>query len=230
MSEPASAPSADEDIRVGAGPVTLEGHLTLPRGARGLVLFAHGSGSSRFSPRNQHVASALQRAGLGTVLLDLLTPEEEEEDEVTAQLRFDIPLLAVRLIEATDWLVRRAATRDLAIGYFGASTGAGAALLAAVERPCAVHAIVSRGGRPDLAGEALPQVRAPTLLVVGGLDDTVIELNLRALQQLTCEKRLEIVPGASHLFEERGTLDAVGRLAADWFQLHLGGGSAKAAA
>ncbi len=230
MGDPATAPFVDRDIRVDAGPVSLEGHLTIPWGARGLVLFAHGSGSSRSSPRNQRVASALQRVGLGTMLMDLLTPEEEEEDAITARLRFDIPFLAVRLVGATDWLGRRAGTRDLEIGYFGSSTGAGAALLAAVERPRSVGAIVSRGGRPDLGGEALPQVRAPTLLVVGGLDEWVIELNLRAFERLTCEKQLEIVPGASHLFEEPGTLDAVARLAADWFKLHLGGAAARDAA
>jgi dienelactone hydrolase len=230
MDDPATAPFADRDIQVDAGAVSLEGHLTVPWGARGLVLFAHGSGSSRFSPRNRHVASALQRAGLGTLLMDLLTSEEEEEDAITARLRFDIPLLAVRLVGATDWLGRRAGTRGLKIGYFGASTGAGAAILAAVERPQVVGAIVSRGGRPDLAGEALPQVRAPTLLVVGGLDETVIELNLRALDRLTCEKQLEIVPGASHLFEEPGTLDTAARLATDWFLVHLGGAEARAAA
>jgi pimeloyl-ACP methyl ester carboxylesterase len=229
MSETSS--SVDRDVLVDAGPIKHDGRLTIPHGARGLVLFAHGSGSSRFSPRNQFVASALQRAGLATLLMDLLTLEEEEEDAVTARLRFDIPLLSVRLAGATDWLERHLDTRGLEIGYFGSSTGGAAALLAAVERPERVRAVVSRGGRPDLAGNALPLVRAPTLLIVGSLDETVVELNIRALERLRCEKRLEIVPDATHLFEEPGTLEAVARLAASWFQLHLGGaGAARSAA
>ena len=208
-------------VRVAAGPVSLEGDLSLPESARGLVLFAHGSGSSRFSPRNRYVARLLNSAGLATLLVDLLTPDEEALDERTAQLRFDIDLLAHRLIGATDWLTEHPDTRALRIGYFGASTGAGAAMVAAAERPDVVGAVVSRGGRPDLAGRALPQVRAPTLLIVGGNDPQVIELNQAALELMRCEKQLVIVPGASHLFEERGALDEVARLAREWFLFYL---------
>jgi dienelactone hydrolase len=187
-----------------------------------VVVFAHGSGSSRFSPRNRWVAGALQQAGLGTVLIDLLTQDEEAVDEVTRHLRFDIDLLADRLLAATDWLATQRQTRELTVGYFGASTGGGAALVAAAHTAHEVGAVVSRGGRPDLAGPALRQVNVPTLLIVGGHDEVVIRLNEEAFEQLRCEKRLEIVPGATHLFEEPGALDAVARLAADWFVRHLG--------
>jgi dienelactone hydrolase len=185
------------------------------------VLFAHGSGSSRHSPRNRRVAALLIEAGLATLLIDLLTPAEEMVDLRTARLRFDIGLLAERLVGATDWLTRYPETRDLRIGYFGASTGAGAALVAAAERPHIVGAVVSRGGRPHLAGPALARVRAPTLLIVGGNDLPVIALNQEAFEQLRCEKRLAIVPGATHLFEEPGALDQVARLAREWFERYL---------
>jgi dienelactone hydrolase len=201
--------------------VTLEGNLSLPEGARGIVLFAHGSGSSRLSPRNRYVAQLLNQARLATLLVDLLTAEEEALDLRTAQLRFDIGLLAERLVGVTDWLLQDPETRQLQIGYFGASTGAAAALVSAAERPEVVGAIVSRGGRPDLAGPLLPQVRAPTLLIVGGNDLQVIELNRAALAQLRCEKQLVIVPGATHLFEEPGALDEMARLARQWFQRYL---------
>ena len=208
-------------VRVAAARVLLEGNLTLPEGARGIVLFAHGSGSSRFSPRNCYVAQQLNREKLATLLVDLLSPEEEAVDLRTARLRFNIGLLAERLVGVTGWLVRQPDTRPLRIGYFGASTGAAAALVAAAERPQIVRAIVSRGGRPDLAGPALARVEAPTLLIVGGDDTPVIELNRAALAQLRCEKRLVIVPGATHLFEEPGALDEVARLARQWFERHL---------
>lgn len=208
-------------VRITAGPVTLEGNLSLPRGARGIVMFAHGSGSSQLSPRNRYVAQLLNQARLATLLLDLLTAQEEAIDLRTARLRFDIGLLAERLVGATDWLLEHPQTRELQIGYFGASTGAAAALVAAAERLDEVAAIVSRGGRPDLAGPRLPQVRAPTLLIVGGNDVQVIELNRAAFAQLRCEKQLVIVPGATHLFEEPGALDDVARLAREWFQRYL---------
>jgi len=193
-------------------PRRLPGLLTLPEGAKGIVVFAHGSGSSRLSPRNQHVARGLNQAGLATLLFDLLLPEEAEDRRNV----FDIPLLATRLEEALDWL-GNGPLAPLSIGLFGASTGAAAALIAAARRPDAVSAVVSRGGRPDLAAGALPRVRAPTLLIVGGYDDVVIELNEGAFAMLKCEKQLEIVPGATHLFEEPGTLDAVIELATAWF-------------
>ncbi len=208
-------------VRVKAGSATIEGNLNLPEGARAVVLFAHGSGSSRFSSRNRYVARVLNEAKLATLLIDLLTSEEEAIDQRTAHLRFDIRLLAGRLVSATDWLTQNVDTRHLSIGYFGASTGAAAALVAAAERPEVVHAVVSRGGRPDLAGAALPRVRAPTLLIVGGDDVQVIELNRAALALLRCEKQLVIIPGASHLFEEPGALDEVARLAREWFRQHL---------
>jgi pimeloyl-ACP methyl ester carboxylesterase len=208
-------------VRVPAGPITLEGNLTLPEQSRGIVLFAHGSGSSRHSPRNRYVARLLNEAKLATLLIDLLTLHEEVIDARTAQLRFDIDLLAERLVDATDWLTQFPDTKDLRIGYFGASTGAAAALAAAALRPDPVGAIVSRGGRPDLAGAALIRVRAPTLLIVGENDKQVIQLNRAALAQLRCEKQLVIVPGATHLFEEPGALDVVARLARDWFERHL---------
>jgi putative phosphoribosyl transferase len=208
-------------VRISAGPVTLEGNLSLPHGAGGIVLFAHGSGSSRHSPRNRYVARLLNDAKLATLLVDLLTAEEEAIDVRTAHLRFDIGLLAERLVAVTDWLTKQPDTRHLRIGYFGASTGAAAALVAAAERPETVGAVVSRGGRPDLAGPALPRVRAPTLLIVGGNDFQVIELNRAAFAELRCEKQLVIVPGATHLFEEPGALDEVARLAREWFKRYL---------
>jgi dienelactone hydrolase len=208
-------------VRIEAGSVLLEGNLSLPEGARGIVLFAHGSGSSRLSPRNRHVAKLLNQARLATLLVDLLSPEEEAVDLRTAQLRFNIGLLAERLVGITDWLVKEPDAQPLRIGYFGASTGAAAALVAAAERPKMVRAVVSRGGRPDLAGPALAHVEAPTLLIVGGNDLLVIELNRAALAQLRSEKRLVIVPGATHLFEEPGALDEVARLAREWFERYL---------
>jgi putative phosphoribosyl transferase len=208
-------------VHVPAGDATLEGELVVPEQATGAVLFAHGSGSSRHSSRNKFVAEALQTAGLATLLIDLLTREEEAIDQHTAHLRFDIHLLAGRLLAATRLLVEEPSTRVLEIGYFGASTGAGAALVAAAAEPERIGAVVSRGGRPDLAGNALPQVRAPTLLIVGGRDLQVLELNRAAMARMQAETRLEIVPGASHLFEEPGTLEVVARLARDWFLPHL---------
>jgi len=208
-------------VRIAADSVLLEGNLSLPEGARGIVLFAHGSGSSRLSPRNRHVAKLLNQARLATLLVDLLSPEEEAVDLRTAQLRFNIGLLAERLVGITDWLVKEPDAQPLRIGYFGASTGAAAALVAAAERPKMVRAVVSRGGRPDLAGPALAHVEAPTLLIVGGNDLLVIELNRAALAQLRSEKRLVIVPGATHLFEEPGALDEVARLAREWFERYL---------
>lgn len=226
-SQRAGGPPPDATVRIPGPSFVLEGNLELVPDASGVVLFAHGSGSSRFSPRNRFVARALREAGLSTLLLDLLTPDEEAVNEQTAQHRFDIELLASRLLVATDWLVSAPRTRDLSVGYFGASTGAGAALVAAAERPGAVGAVVSRGGRPDLAGERLREVRAPTLLIVGGDDVPVIGLNRRAQQLLAvAEQQLVIVPGASHLFEEPGTLEQVARLAADWFVRHLAGKAA----
>lgn len=208
-------------VRVTAGQVRLEGNLNLPSNARGVVLFAHGSGSSRFSPRNRYVATLLNQANLATLLIDLLTPDEELLDQTTGELRFNIALLAERLVGATDWLTDHSETRRLRIGYFGASTGAGAAVVAAAQRADRIGAIVSRGGRPDLAGPALEQVSAPTLLIVGGNDTPVIELNEYALARLRGEKRLVIVPGATHLFEEPGALDEVARLTHEWFDHHL---------
>jgi dienelactone hydrolase len=208
-------------VRVPAGQAVLEGSLAIPRDAGGIVLFAHGSGSSRHSPRNRYVAATLQESGLATLLLDLLTPEEETVDLRTRHLRFDIDLLAQRLVNTTDWLARERDTRNLAVGYFGASTGGGAALVAAAQRPDLVRAVVSRGGRPDLAGDALPHVRAPTLLIVGGNDVPVIDMNEDAMARMRAEVRLEIVAGATHLFEEPGKLEVVARLARDWFIQHL---------
>jgi dienelactone hydrolase len=193
-----------------------------------VVAFAHGSGSGRKSPRNRQVAAALQAAGLATLLLDLLTPAEEVEDDVTRELRFDIPLLAGRLAEALEWLAREPATRGLPVGLFGASTGAAAALIAAARRPEAVAAVVSRGGRPDLAGEDLPAVRAPTLLLVGGLDREVLALNRAAAARIPARCDLVVVPGATHLFPEPGALEAVSRLACAWFLEHLAGERAPA--
>jgi putative phosphoribosyl transferase len=210
-------------IGIPAGDVTLEGDLVLPPGARGVVLFAHGSGSSRHSPRNQFVARELQRAGLGTLLIDLLSVEEEQAERITRHLRFDIGLLASRLTAAVDWLASGPSTASLRVGMFGASTGGGAALVAAARRPERVAAVVSRGGRPDLAGEALPHVSAPTLLLVGGFDMPVITMNQDARAQMPPETitRLTIVPGATHLFEEPGTLEDVAAQAAAWFREYL---------
>ena len=213
--------SEERVVRVVAGPVTLEGNLILPAGARGVVLFAHGSGSSRLSPRNRYVARLLNEGKLATLLIDLLTPDEAVIDVQSAHLRFDIGLLAERLIGATDWLIQYPDSRHLRVGYFGASTGAAAALVAAAERPRVVGAIVSRGGRPDLAGPALARVQAPTLLIVGGDDAPVIELNRQAFTQLRVEKRLAIIPGATHLFEEPGALEQVAWLAREWFERYL---------
>jgi putative phosphoribosyl transferase len=208
-------------VRIDAAGVPLEGDLFVPERALALVLFAHGSGSSRFSPRNRYVARLLNKRRLATLLADLLTPDEEEYDALSARLRFDINLLADRLVGVTDWAAREPDTRQLPPGYFGASTGAAAALVAAALRADRVGAVVSRGGRPDLADAALRDVRAPTLLIVGGNDPQVIELNRMALARMSCERQLVIVPRATHLFEEPGTLDEVARLAQDWFLRHL---------
>jgi putative phosphoribosyl transferase len=211
------------EVKIQAGQAVLSGNLNIPDGATALVLFAHGSGSSRHSPRNQFVARTLNKAGLATLLFDLLTQEEEAVDARTGEHRFNIGLLAERLVHATKWTRQDEQTRDLRIGYFGSSTGGGAALVAAAALPQDVGAVVSRGGRPDLAGEALPKVQAPTLLIVGGNDDIVIELNEQARDQMRCEVKLKIVPGATHLFEEPGALEKVAKLASDWFLLHAAG-------
>ena len=209
------------EMKIPVGNVVVEGTLTLIPGAKGVVLFAHGSGSGRFSPRNQYVAKEFNKANIGTLLFDLLTKEEEEEDIVTAEYRFNIALLAKRLIGVTEWLRNDPKTKKLSIGYFGASTGAAAALIAAAKLPNEIAAVVSRGGRPDLAGDYLPGVAAPTLLLVGGLDTEVIELNQEAMDQMTAEKKLVIVPGATHLFEEPGTLEHVAKLSTEWFLRYL---------
>ncbi|MCG3111652.1 MAG: dienelactone hydrolase family protein [Candidatus Manganitrophus sp. SB1] len=229
---PAGGPNPDDprSVTVTAGRIRLQGDLRIPAGARGIVLFAHGSGSSRFSPRNRFVADVLHRAGLATFLLDLLTAKEESIDRVTAALRFNIGLLAERLVEATDWVARQPETGLFRVGYFGSSTGAAAALIAAARRPDRVGAIVSRGGRPDLAGPALSEVRAPTLLIVGGEDRQVIELNEGAMARMRAPAELKIIPGATHLFEEPGALEQVARMASDWFVRHLdAAGQTKAA-
>ena len=218
-SSPRLSPTSEERVPVDG--ITLAGDLTIPEGATGIVLFAHGSGSSRFSPRNRAVAADLHAGGLATLLLDLLTVEEEKAEAATRHLRFNIELLASRLGAATDWIGRRADTRALPIGYFGASTGAAAALVAASRRRHIVRAIVSRGGRPDLAGAALGMVQAATLLIVGGLDTQVIALNQEAFRRLHCLKRIDIVPGATHLFEETGAMESVSRLARQWFDEYL---------
>jgi pimeloyl-ACP methyl ester carboxylesterase len=212
----------DQLVQVPAGRARLDGELCIPSGARQLVLFAHGSGSSRLSPRNRFVAEEFQRAGLATLLIDLLMRREEELDTVTAELRFDISMLAQRVIAIIDWLAELMPARSLNTGLFGASTGAAAALIAAAERPQRVGAVVSRGGRPDLAGAALSRVQSPTLLIVGGNDIAVVALNRDASQQMRCEKQLQVVPGATHLFEEPGTLEQVAELARDWFLRHPG--------
>ncbi len=221
-----STPSARQlpeprDVRLSLPGAELEGSLTLPEEARGLVLFAHGSGSSRHSPRNRYVAEILQAAGLGTLLMDLLTRDEDEVDRFTRQFRFDIGLLGDRLTGAIDWLERQSETRELPIGLFGASTGAAAALQAAAARPNRVRTVVSRGGRPDLAGEALERVQVPTLLIVGADDTPVIPLNDAARRQMKAPVEMRLVPGASHLFEEPGTLAAASALARDWFVRQL---------
>jgi len=209
-------------VRIATGLVALDGDLAVPEGARGIVVFAHGSGSSRRSPRNRFVAETLHQGGLATLLFDLLSEEEERQERFTRHLRFDIGLLAGRLLDATDWLSRRPEPSGLKVGYFGASTGGGAALVAAAERPEAVSAVVSRGGRPDLAGEeALARVRAPTLLIVGGADAPVIAMNREAMARMSAPVSLEIVAGASHLFEEPGALEEVARLARGWFDRYL---------
>lgn len=209
-------------LQIPAGEVTLAGDLEIPKNARGLVLFAHGSGSSRRSPRNQAVAEVLRNAGLATLLFDLLTPDEEIEDAYTGHLRFDIGLLSRRLALVTKEIADDPYSRNLSIGYFGASTGGAAALRAAAALGRTIGAVVSRGGRPDLAGEALSCVKAPTLLIVGERDEDVLHLNEGAYEKLQCEKSLAIVPRATHLFQEPGTLGEVARLAAEWFAKHLG--------
>ena len=210
------------EVQIQIGRARLSGNLHIPKDAAALVLFAHGSGSSRHSPRNQFVARTLNDAGLATLLFDLLTQEEEAIDMQTRELRFNIHFLAERLVHATKWAKQQPQTCDLRIGYFGSSTGGAAALVAAIHLPQDVGAVVSRGGRPDLAGEALPKVQAPTLLIVGGNDDIVIELNEQARDRMHCEVKLEIVPGATHLFEEPGALEKVAKLASEWFVNHLG--------
>jgi dienelactone hydrolase len=214
--------TVSREVQVSSGPVTLTGNLQLPPHGQGIVLFVHGSGSSRHSPRNLYVARALQALGLGTLLWDLLTEEEEAADARMGRFRFDIQLLAERVLLATEWVMRNPQTQPLRIGYFGASTGAAAALVAAAQQPEIVHAVVSRGGRPDLAGAALRHVLPPTLLIVGEADRVVVELNRQALDQLaSLEKDLVLVQGATHLFEEPGALAEVARLAAAWFEEHL---------
>ena len=212
-------------VQVPAARYVLEGDLGVPAHARGVVLFAHGSGSSRFSARNRHVATLLQEHGFATLLLDLLTPNEEELDRLSGEYRFDIGRLAERLVGASEWLASEDSTATLALSMFGASTGGGAAFVAAAELPERVAAVVSRGGRPDLAGDALERVVAPTLLIVGGNDDVVLELNRAALARLRATARLEVIPGATHLFEEPGTLDEVARHAAAWFETYASRGS-----
>lgn len=212
----------EREITIDTGKVALDGSLALPKSASGLVLFAHGSGSSRHSPRNRYVAQVLQAGGIGTLLFDLLTRQEESVDQYTAELRFDIGLLAERLIGATQWVMSQPDIQTLKLGYFGASTGAAAALVAAAKLPDAISAVVSRGGRPDLAEEALDSVRAPTLLIVGGDDEPVIGMNRHALARLRhAEKELVIIPGATHLFEEPGKLEEVARVATEWFTRYL---------
>jgi putative phosphoribosyl transferase len=208
-------------LTIPVGRVRLNGDLAVPAEARGLVFFAHGSGSSRLSPRNRYVAGMLQESGIATVLFDLLTPDEEKEDHFTGHLRFNIDLLAERLGLVTRWFLEENVHRNFELGYFGASTGAAAALMAAAELDDRIQAVVSRGGRPDLAGDALPRVQSATLLIVGGEDRVVIELNEQAYHQLRSEKELKIVPGATHLFEEPGALEHVARLASDWFLKHF---------
>jgi dienelactone hydrolase len=211
----------ENPVRIPVDKTTIEGNLVLPPHAKGVVLFAHGSGSGRFSPRNQYVAKVLNQAGIATLLIDLLTKQEEEEDLQTGQFRFDINLLAQRLIGATEWLRKNPRTKNLAFGYFGASTGAAAALISAAKLPEGIKAVVSRGGRPDLAWDYIPNVKSPTLFIVGGNDTVVIDLNKKALKNFSAQKKLEIVPGASHLFEETGKLEEVAKLATSWFSKYL---------
>src|SRR5215207_2770462 len=213
--------ATETSVRIPVVGVVLDADVVVPPNPRGVVLFAHGSGSGRHSPRNRYVAGELQKAGLATVLADLLTAAEEQVDERTGELRFDIPLLAVRVAALADWVTDQERTAGLPVGLFGASTGAAAALVAAAARPSTVAAVVSRGGRPDLAGEFLRLVRQPTLLFVGGRDPAVLDLNRQAARLLAGEVRLEVIPGASHLFAESGTLEQVARLARDWFARHL---------
>lgn len=208
-------------VRVAVDSAVIEGNLSVPEGAEGIVLFAHGAGSSRHSPRNNFVAQELRQGGLATLLIDLLTSQEKKIDRRTRRIRFDIDRLAQRVVGATDWLLEQSETEGLNIGIFGSSTGAAAALIAAAERPGAVGAVVSRGGRVDMARSVLGQVQASTLFIVGGRDVQVLGLNRQALAQLETEKQLEVIPGAGHLFEEPGALDEVARLARDWFQTHL---------
>ena len=222
MKESSGKSKNNSEIRIPINSITLEGNLIIPEGTKGIVVFAHGSGSSRYSSRNQYVVRELQKEGLGTLLFDLLTADEERIDMVTAHLRFDIDLLANRLVDVTNWLLNNPDTENLNIGYFGASTGAAAALIAAKEHSNSVKAVVSRGGRPDLAEKALPGVKAPTLLIVGGEDFQVIDMNQWAFDRLTVkEKQLKIVPGATHLYEEPGTLEEVAYLAGEWFKRYL---------
>jgi putative phosphoribosyl transferase len=211
----------ENDIRIPIDNLVLKGRLNLPGGSKAVVLFAHGSGSGRFSPRNQYVAKEFNKAKIGTLLFDLLTSDEEEEDIATAEYRFNIGLLAERLIGATEWLKKDPLTNNCTYGYFGASTGAAAALIAAAKLPNDIGAVVSRGGRPDLAADYLSQVVSPTLLLVGGEDTEVIELNKQAMDQMTVEKKLIIIPGATHLFEEPGTLEEVAKFSKDWFVRYL---------
>lgn len=208
-------------VLIPSGSMHLEGELLIPDNSKGVVLFAHGSGSSRFSPRNRYVAEVIREAKVGTLLFDLLTPGEESVDMFTGQFRFDIGLLSRRLEDATNWLVKIHESHPVSVGYFGSSTGAAAALSAAAHFGNSIGAVISRGGRPDLAESELLRVTAPTLLIVGGLDDVVIKLNKGAMEWLKCEKKLAIVPDATHLFEEPGTLEQVAQLAADWFKKHL---------
>jgi dienelactone hydrolase len=210
-----------KQVRIPCDSALLDGELIIPPSAKGIVLFAHGSGSSRHSPRNKFVANVIRKSNLGTLLFDLLTAEEEAIDVRTRQMRFDISMLARRLAAAALWLENVEETANLKIGFFGSSTGGGAALVAAAQLGEKIGAVVSRGGRPDLAGEALAKVKSPVLLIVGGLDEVVIELNEQALSRLRCEKELKIVPGATHLFEEPGKLETVADLAAEWFANHL---------
>lgn len=220
----------EKAVHIPIDEIRLEGTLALPLSLLGVVVFAHGSGSSRFSPRNRYVAQELQKVGFGTLLMDLLTADEEALDERTRELRFDIEMLGRRVVGVIDWLQDNPDTRELPIGCFGASTGAAAALVAAAERPNAVQAVVSRGGRPDLAAMVLRRVKAPTLLIVGGRDVQVVAMNQEALELLKCERELTIVPGATHLFEEPGKLEEVAELATKWFTQHLGQQVQRAAA
>ena len=216
-----STAKEEKAVKIPSGEVAVIGNLTSPSKARSIVVFAHGSGSSRFSPRNTRVAREINASGMSTLLIDLLTEEEEATDMYSGEYRFNIDLLAKRLADATEWVVKNPATKNFAVGYFGASTGAAAALIAAAKLPEYVKAVVSRGGRPDLAGNYLPYVKAPTLLIVGGDDVEVIELNREAREQMTAQTKIVIVPGATHLFEEPGKLEQVAKLAIDWFVQYL---------